>query len=448
MSTAETFEVPAIPLSDKFDEGFQLRLAAYYCRDTNFLTLTNSLIRPDQFQSQAVATLVMLASKHFKLYNQAPGARVFVDLVKKAIETKRIREELKPDVTESLRSLLAEPLTDAAYMLDQVNTFVRNNALEEALMQAVELKEKGDFEGAAAVVQRALLVGTNDTSAYYDYYEEIDARTERREAIEKGEEVPTGITTGIRALDAVLYHKGWGRREMTLLMGGAKAGKSTALGEFSIAASEAGYNVLYITLEVHATIISARADARSSDTSMDELVKAREAVRSAIMAKRAKGVGKLIILERPSGSFTPTELRRVIHDFRSRGIKFDLVALDYLDLARPDRLTSDRRADEKDMYTDFRGIADKEDFALLTATQTNRDGMGSDTAGMTHVADNIEKIRIADLTISINKTDEEKSKGEARLFLAASRNQRGEITVKVKQDLDKMKFVEKVIDVF
>lgn len=445
---ATEFEVTSVPLSEKFDSGFQLRLAAYYCRDTNFLTMTNDLVSPEQFENKAVASLVMIVNKHFRLYSQAPGKKVLVDLVKKAIESKRIREEMKPDVLVSLKEILSEPLTDSKYMLDQVSTFARNNALDEALMKAVELKEKGDFEGAVAVVQKAMLVGASDSNNYYDYYEEVDTRTERRDALEKGEDVPTGITTGIRALDAILYHKGWGRREMTLIMGGAKAGKSTALGDFSIAASDAGYNVLYVTLEVHARIISDRADARVSDTSMDDLVKAREAVRSAILAKRSGGVGKLIIVERPAGTFTPNELNRLIHDFRAKGVKFDMVALDYLDLARSNRVTNDRRADEKDMYTDFRGLADKEDFALLTATQTNRDGMGSETAGITHVADNIEKIRIADLTISINKTDEEKAKGEARLFLAASRNQRGDITVRVKQDLDKMKFVDKVLDVF
>ncbi|WP_415721661.1 ATPase domain-containing protein [Photobacterium ganghwense] len=445
---ATEFEVTSVPLSEKFDSGFQLRLAAYYCRDTNFLMMTNDLVSPEQFENKAVASLVMIVNKHFRLYSQAPGKKVLVDLVKKAIESKRIREEMKPDVLVSLKEILSEPLTDSKYMLDQVSTFARNNALDEALMKAVELKEKGDFEGAVAVVQKAMLVGASDSNNYYDYYEEVDTRTERRDALEKGEDVPTGITTGIRALDAILYHKGWGRREMTLIMGGAKAGKSTALGDFSIAASDAGYNVLYVTLEVHARIISDRADARVSDTSMDDLVKAREAVRSAILAKRSGGVGKLIIVERPAGTFTPNELNRLIHDFRAKGVKFDMVALDYLDLARSNRVTNDRRADEKDMYTDFRGLADKEDFALLTATQTNRDGMGSETAGITHVADNIEKIRIADLTISINKTDEEKAKGEARLFLAASRNQRGDITVRVKQDLDKMKFVDKVLDVF
>jgi hypothetical protein len=53
----------------------------------------------------------------------------------------------------------------------------------------------------------------------------------------------------------------------------------------------------------------------------------------------------------------------------------------------------------------------------MTASQTNREGGSSEVATMMHAADNIEKVRICDLIISINKTEEEEAKGEARLFL-------------------------------
>jgi replicative DNA helicase len=59
---------------------------------------------------------------------------------------------------------------------------------------------------------------------------------------------------------------------MVLFMGFAKSGKSTAMGEFSINATLAGYNVLYLSLEVHTSILSDRFDARLSETEMSKLV--------------------------------------------------------------------------------------------------------------------------------------------------------------------------------
>ncbi|WP_211779266.1 hypothetical protein, partial [Klebsiella pneumoniae] len=61
--------------------------------------------------------------------------------------------------------------------------------------------------------------------------------------------------------------------------------------------------------------------------------------------------------------------------------------------------------------------------------------------------DNIEKVRICDLIISINKTEEEEAKGEARLYFAGSRNQKGGVSLRVLQDLEQMRFIKRIIDV-
>ena len=88
----------------------------------------------------------------------------------------------------------------------------------------------------------------------------------------------TVLQTGLPLLDRLLYQKGWAKREMVLFMGFAKSGKSTAMGEFSINATLAGYNVLYLSLEVHTTILSDRFDARLSETEMSKLVERRDEV--------------------------------------------------------------------------------------------------------------------------------------------------------------------------
>lgn len=84
----------------------------------------------------------------------------------------------------------------------------------------------------------------------YDYFEEIDNRTQYRKNIVSGKIIRNGITTAYPALDAQLYHLGWGRRELSCLMGAAKTRKSMALGDFTYNVALAGYNTLYITLEV------------------------------------------------------------------------------------------------------------------------------------------------------------------------------------------------------
>ena len=124
-----------------------------------------------------------------------------------------------------------------------------------------------------------------------------------------------------------------------------------------------------------------------------------------------------------------------------------MVVVDYADLMRASYDLRDDRANIRSIYTDLRALYDKHNVAGITASQTNREGGASEVATMMHAADNIEKVRIADLVITINKTEEEEAKGEARLYFAGSLNQKGGISIRVKQNLEQMRFIERVLDV-
>ena len=62
-----------------------------------------------------------------------------------------------------------------------------------------------------------------------------------------------------------------------------------------------------------------------------------------------------------------------------------------------------------------------------------------------HVSEDFNKVRTVDLLISINKTEEETSRHEARLYFAASRNQESGFTVRIEQDMAKMQFIRWVL---
>ena len=235
---------------------------------------------------------------------------------------------------------------------------------------------------------------------------------------------------------------------MVLFMGFAKSGKSTAMGEFSVNATLAGYNILYLSLEVHKEIIADRFDARLSETEMEALVDDRDKVTKKLKEIGAdEKIGKLYVVQRPSGSVSPNDVARIIEAIISTGVTLDMVAVDYADLMKPNYRSGDPREDVKSIYSDLRAVYDTYNVAGMTASQTNREGGSSEVATMMHAADNIEKVRIADLVITINKTEEEKAKGEARLYIAGSRNQKGEVSIRIEQNLDQMRFIKRVIDI-
>lgn len=451
MSATSEELVPTVDASGKpihfpFDEDFQSGLTALALRDTAFMRRCSHLLFPSHFDNIGNAGAVQIALRHFKTYGTAIDKASLKLAVADAIAKKIVGDGEKAIVVETIKQAFTDGLPSAAPIEAKLAEFARHQAVTAAILKSAEALNKDDFDGIESVMKKALDVGANEEGDAYDYYAEIESRTTERKDKVAGINPPRGITTGVMGLDDVLYHRGWGRKEMSVLMAGAKQGKSGFMINFSANASKAGYNVLYATLEVSARIISERLDACITDTNVrdleDNIINVQDKVRM-----RSCKAGRLIIHEFPSGTMTPRMLRKLIEKYRNRGLIFDLVVVDYADIMAPDYRTDNVIENSKEIYVGLRALAFEFDCAILTATQTNREGYKAAVAKAEHVAEDFNKIRTADVVISINSTEEERDQGEARLYFAASRNQESGFTVRVKQDLKKMQFITNVIGI-
>lgn len=456
-ATAEpvTPESAAEVVKFEFDDEFQSRVAMHAVRNLDFMRKTGHLLKPEYFENVGEAALVSLSLDYYRKYQTVPTPAAAAALMKEAIVNKVIRSDVKPLAVESFRAIFKETdISDGGFVAERVAEFAQHQAISAAILTSVDLLGRKDINKISTLMKAACSVGLNTLGEEYDYFARLDDRTKERADRKAGLLPDVGITTGYRELDVLLYHRGWGRKELNVILGGAKAGKTTALINFAKMASLAGKNVLYVTLEVAAKIISERLDASISDTMMKELMDRMHDVAGKVRAQMAKA-GALKIAEFPPLSFTPTMLRALIDKYKSPGLNsdgtvrepiiFDLVVVDYADIMAPDFRTQDSIENSKNVYLGLRAVAVEENLAMLSATQTNREGYKSAVAKAEHVADDFNKVRTVDLLISINATDEERAMGEARLFFAASRNQEGGFTVFIKQELAKMKFIVSIL---
>lgn len=428
-----------------FDVGFQRKIIALSMRDPIFMAQTEGLIKPAYFTEEVDQAVIGMTTDFYKSYRSVPNRSSIPTMIKDAYAKKKIRKDLFEDVKKRVVEVFKTQVTDVKFVTEKVAEFAKARAVEDAVLKSAELMAKGDYDKIRKVMNEALEVGLNDDGDTYDYWQELDNRTDHRQAIKSGLIKPDGITTGCKELDDVLDpHKGWGREEVSLLMGPAKSGKSMGLAEFAKCASLDGHNVIYFTLENSNAITADRIDANISDTMVKDLNMTPNAVKAKIQAANARA-GAFKIVRFPSGTMKPMMMRRVLEKDRNRGRTYDLIVVDYADIMAPDVFTTSPIENSKSIYLAIRGIAQEYKAALLTATQTNREGAKKDTAKATDVAEDFNRVRIADLVISINATDDEIKSGEARLFFAAMRNAESGFTLRIKQERSRMKFLKKVI---
>jgi replicative DNA helicase len=428
-----------------FDEEFQSEIVALVCRDPDFCQRTDGLIRPEYFSNELHAGLVSCFLDHFAKYATLPkGKGAITEVIKDGVAKKRFHKGIVHEIPATLAQLNGLTIADRQFVIDKVAEFAKHQAIKRAILDSVEMVDRREFDKIESAIKKACQVGVVDVQDGVDYWAMIDARRQERELIASGARPATGVPTGNSVLDECLYHRGWGKKELSIYMGGPKSGKTMALIDSAQAAALSGYNVLAVTLEVSAKIYGDRFDANLAEVALGSLNMSAKEVAEKIEHARL-GAGLLRIHEYPTGTLTPKALHRLIQNYKGKGITFDLVALDYADLMAPDIRSQDAIQNSKSVYEGLRAIAQIEDVAMLSATQTNREGFQQAVQRMEHVSDDINKVRICDILISINVTEDERLRNERRLFIAASRNQESDITIRVKVALERAKFIAAVL---
>ena len=435
-------------MSEHFAADFKDKVLALVLRDRNFCERVDGLLKPDFFESELDKYVLSIVHNHYKKYRINPSPQAVSHTFKEDKTSGLIRKEMEGPINSKLKDLYKQDISDREYIIDKVSEFTRRQATVHATVKAAEILEKGgNLDSIPALFQKALDVGASDLASAYDYSsaDTVKQRSEIRKARLSGEIAHNSVTTGFPEFDKCLYRRGWGKGELTILMAPSKRGKSIGLLDHALRAAEKGYNVLFVSLEVSTEIQVDRMDSNISGVKMDDLSVEIDKVDERV-SKWTEKAAVLKLHEYPSGTFGVSHLRRLLKKYQAVGIQFDLVVLDYMDIMLSESSASEGIEKSKQVGIDLRALAQLENFAMLTATQTNRVGADVDTITMVHVAEDFNKIRTADLVITINVSKIEEETNEGRLYFAASRNQKP-VTITVKRDLSIMRHIKEILDI-
>lgn len=246
------------------------------------------------------------------------------------------------------------------------------------------------------------------------------------------------IGTGFPTLNRLIT--GWGK-ELAILFADSGVGKSILLQNFGANAAVRGKNVLHITLElglrsqIHRYYRQITASPRADFALEPERIK-KDLEHWFRMAK-----GQVFLLEYPAYSLDSDQLKRTIERaLRLMGDRIDVLIVDYLDLMAPTKRSSKggEYVDLGRTTHELRALCPAFDMTVLTASQAVRKPANAARLTMRDMGDSYNKVRGADILVSLVQTPEEEETFQGRLGLLKVRDSGGrgqEVPLYINRDL-------------
>ena len=210
-----------------------------------------------------------------------------------------------------------------------------------------------------------------------------------------------------------------------------KIGKSIWLANIAANSVRLGYNTAVLSLEMRDRKLVKRLGANLLNVSMKEYAGAAED--KVMMKKRLTQVGydslqvpgKLYVKEFPTSSAGVPDIERYLQKMEeSKGIKFKVIVLDYINI-----LKNWRNPNSENMYMkikqiaeDLRAMAMRNDWAIITATQINRSGFGSTDLNATNISESAALGHTVDAMFGIIQDEIMHANREYILKLIANRD--------------------------
>jgi len=360
-------------------------------------------IKEEYFSSPEDKNLFKIYTRYFQKYNKIPSKQAMRIEIENLKGSKSVYDALISvlDSTEEFKENLE-------YLVEETEKFCKQRAIFNALRESVLIVDGQDknktTDAIPSILQEALSICFN-TSVGHDYIEEADARYDYYHLNE------ARIPTGFKIFDEIT-RGGFPRKTLNVLLAPPHGGKSLIMTNFAAGALTAGYNVLYITMEMAEFEIAKRIDVNLMNIDFDTL----ESISKPVFDNKfsqviASSKGKLRIKEYPTEGAHAGHFRALLEEYKTKqNFVPDLVIVDYMSICLSERQKAGSGANSytivKSIGAELRALAIVNNFACISAIQTNRAGISNSDVGMENVSESIGVAAIADWLCAIINTDE------------------------------------------
>lgn len=403
-------------------------------------------VQPDSF-SQEVGPIIKAIRQFYLKYQKSPSMEILCDkALPKYYRNDEERIEQAESILQEAVAIKFERKDYYDWLIDETKTFIKKNALLDAMMEAVNLIEKDrdndDLRNQAVqLVLKANSISFDDDLGL-DYWDELD---------ERGERMKTGVAvipTGMNKLDR-LIGGGWHRKSLNIFGAGTNVGKTLILSDICLKLISQGYNGIYISLEIYEDLLANRIDANLIDVPLSDLPDDPDFMINTIkeMRKEAEAQGKpfgrLIIKEKSPGCLCANDILALVRDLELKrmGFKPDFIMIDYIGLMVPNAssFTDNTYGKLKTVAEELRSVGSRLDVPVFSAVQVNRDAYNSSHQGLENTADSMGIPMTADLMIMATRNETQDEENKMTWFIAKSRYSRNNSVVSVDVEYEHMR---------
>ena len=284
--------------------------------------------------------------------------------------------------------------------------------LKKALTESVDIILTDKYETVVDIMKTAIAAGMASSNGH-DYMNDIDARysvTFRH-----------AVKTGIPELDEKkIMGGGLGAGEIGIVCAPSGVGKSHLLTHFGAQALLQGKNVFHYTMELNERYVGIRYDSHLTEINSSDCSDATDLIKQYFEANR-EHMGRLIIKEFPARSITCNNIKSHIDKMTYKGIRPDLVIIDYAGIIRSTEKYDLPRLEMQFVIQEIRKMAKELDVPVWTALQSNKEGAKADIVDLTNLAESYGQAAEADFVLGLQRMSTQKATGFGTMFIAKNR---------------------------
>jgi hypothetical protein len=401
-------------INDEYIENLIIKGAT---TDKQLLVTICSVYKKEYFENTIVGDIFLFLKDYVEKYDSIPSRDIIYNSIKDSEEYFKEVDSLDIDV-----------IKDYDYIFDKTNEYLKDRALKTAILESVEVINKGDASDNGLIqkyIEEAICKDLK-IDLGLEYFSTSKLRL-KRILTNTTKRIPTYLPT----LDEYISG-GFPPYTLSIFAARIHGFKSSMLSNLAARQVINGHVVVIITLELSEDSVAQRMDAIYSGLDINKLYVVKDStlklVKKLNELNESPNTGKLFIKEFPTGEASVTDIKRYLRELKMRGVQPDIIYVDYINLMK----TSIKNAGElysnvKKIAEELRALSFAFDAPVVSVSQLNREGsniINLREIDFTHISESMGLPATADF-MSIFGSDDESMVYKSELAYKLVKNRLG-----------------------